>query len=716
MKKISYLLAFAGILFVAAGLMLLDQSSVIAQDEEPPYLAEYYNQWVESPHADTTAEAFNHWNEEADAVVPVDCARCHSTPGYRDYVGADETAFGSVENPAPLGTVITCDACHAPTATQLTSVVFPSGVELGDTGDSARCMVCHQGRASTDSVNARLTDLNLLENPDQPSADLRFINIHYYAAAATLYGGTARGGYQYDGQVYMGRNMHVEGYQTCAQCHNPHTTEVRVEECAACHEDVESVDDLRDIRMEGSGADFDGDGDDLEGIADEIEGLQEILYAPMQQYAAEVVGTPLAYDQLSYPYFFIDTNANGTLDADEATGENGYNAFTANLERAAYNYQVSLKDPGAYAHNPQYVIELLYDSIASLSGAMSEPVADMEFIVRDAPMHFNPTVEAWRHWDAEGEVPGTCARCHTAVGVPTFLANGVNVAAPPTNGLACTTCHTDLSDFTLRAVVDVPFPSGARLSFGEEDESNICLVCHQGRESTVSVNRAIGNLGDDEVSDRLTFRNVHYFAAGASIFGTEAQGAYEYADHAYNGRNMHAEDAPNTCIGCHREHDGTIRIGECEDCHEEVEEPEDVLSIRMLEDVDLIDYDGDGNAEEPIRDEIMTMEETLLVAIQAYAADTIGTPIAYDSHTHPYWFIDTNANGVADPEEVNADNRYVTWTPTLLRAAYNYQYSQKDPGDFAHNPDYIMQVLYDSLEAVGADVSAMTRPPVAESE
>jgi hypothetical protein len=715
MKKISYLLAFAGVLFVAAGLMLLDSSSVIAQDE-PPYLAEYYEAWVESPHADTTAEAFNHWNEEADAVIPVDCARCHSTPGYRDYVGADETAFGSVENPAPLGTVITCDACHAPTATQLASVVFPSGVELGDTGDSARCMVCHQGRASTDSVNARFTELSLVETPDQPSADLRFINIHYYAAAATLYGGTARGGYQYDGLVYMGRNLHVEGFQTCAQCHDPHTTEVRVEACAGCHEDVESTDDLRDIRMEGSGVDFDGDGDDLEGIAGEIEGLQEILYAAIQQYATEVAGTPIVYDALAYPYFFIDTNANGTLDADEATSDNGYNAFTANLVRAVYNYQVSIKDPGAFAHNPQYVIELLYDSIASLSDAMAEPVADMEFIVRDAPMHFNPTVEAWRHWDAEGEVPGTCARCHTAEGLPTFLANGVNIAAPPSYGMSCTNCHSDLTDFTVYAVTEVPFPSGARLSFGEEEESNLCLNCHQGRESTVSVNRAIGNLGDDEVSDRLAFRNIHYFAAGASIFGTEAQGAYEYADHLYNGRNLHAEDAPNTCTGCHRQHDGTIRIGECEDCHDEVEEPEDVLLIRMLEDVDVIDYDGDGNAEEPIRDEILTMEETLYAAIQVYAANTIGVPIVYEASTHPYWFIDTNANGVADPEEVNGDNRYATWTPTLLRAAYNYQYTQKDPGDFAHNPDYIMQILYDSIEAVGGDVSAMTRPPVIEPE
>ena len=36
----------------------------------------------------------------------------------------------------------------------------------------------------------------------------------------------------------------------------------------------------------------------------------------------------------------------------------------------------------------------------------------------------------------------------------------------------------------------------------------------------------------------------------------------------------------------------------------------------------------------------------------------------------------------------------------------------KDPGGFAHNPNYIMQILIDSLEVIGGDVSAMTRPAV----
>jgi hypothetical protein len=709
-----------GTLFIVAGLILLLYSPVLAQEapEEPPFLAEFYDQWVESPHADVAAEAFVHWDEEGE--VPVECARCHSTAGYRDYLGADSTDSGVVDNPAaiPNGGV-TCDACHNSVASNLTTVSFPSGAEITDEGGSVRCMVCHQGRASGDGVDAAIAEAGLTDDVDTPSADLGFINIHYYAAAATLYGSEARGGYQYAGLRYQMKNEHVPGYDTCASCHNPHTLEVRVDQCAQCHEEVASADDLFFIRMPGSQVDFDGDGDDREGIAEEIETLQEILYEAIQVYASEVAGTPIAYSETAYPYWFIDGNDNGEVDDDEANRENGFNAFTANLLRATYNYQVTVKDPGGFAHNATYHIELLYDSIMALNAALQEPV-DVEGVSRSDPGHFDVTAEAFRHWDGDGVVPGTCARCHTAGGLPVFLENGVAINAAPSNSLTCSTCHDDIGEFTLRTVDEVPFPSGATLSFGEGEDSNLCLNCHQGRESTVSVNNVItrAGVGDDEVSDTLTFRNVHYFAAGATLFGTEAQGAYQYEGSEYNGRNLHAEDM-QTCTDCHDQHALTIEVNRCDNCHEDVEDPEDVLLIRQeAEDVEPTDYDGDGDTTEPIRDEIMALEAALLVEIQAYATETVGTGIVYDSHSHPYWFIDSDGNGTAEQTEVNGDNRFASWTPTLLRAAYNYQYVQKDPGVFAHNPDYALQILYDSLLAIGGEdaVANFTRPPVQAGE
>jgi hypothetical protein len=715
MRRYHYLGA-VGIVLIAAGILFLQQSPLLAQDapEEPPFLAETYHEWLASPHADTEAEAFVHWNAEGE--VPVECATCHSTPGYRDFLGADGTDSGTVDNPAPIGTTVSCDACHNSAASTLTTVTFPSGAEITDSGGSARCMVCHQGRASMVSVDSAIDELGLAEDPNTPNAELGFVNIHYYAAAATLYGSEAAGGYQYAGMRYQLKNEHVPEFDTCASCHNPHTLQVRVEQCSTCHEEVETAEDLRFIRMPGSAVDYDGDGDDFEGIAEEIETLQEMLLEAIQVYASEVAGTPIAYSEASYPYFFIDTNDNGEVDEDEATRENGYNAFTANLLRAAYNYQVTIKDPGGFAHNPSYHIQLLYDSIASLNEQLGDPI-DLTEAHRNNPGHFDTTAEAFRHWDEDGLVPGTCARCHTAGGLPIFIENGVTINAEPSNSLACSTCHDNVGEFTTYVVDEVPFPSGAVLSFGEGEDANLCLNCHQGRESTVSVNNAISraNVGNDEVSDSLAFRNVHYFAAGATLFGSEAMGAYQYEGSEYSGRFLHDGEEMTTCTDCHDQHALTLEINDCQDCHEDVEFPEDVRLIRQeAEDVEGIDYDGDGDAEEPIADEIAALENDLLTRIQAYAADTIGTAIVYTPQSHPYWFIDTNGDGVADPDEINGDNRYATWTPTLLRAAYNYQYMQKDPGVFAHNADYALQVLYDSLAAVGGGeaVANYTRPPV----
>ena len=36
----------------------------------------YFEKWLNSPHADPTAQAFTNWNREG--AVPVACARCHS--------------------------------------------------------------------------------------------------------------------------------------------------------------------------------------------------------------------------------------------------------------------------------------------------------------------------------------------------------------------------------------------------------------------------------------------------------------------------------------------------------------------------------------------------------------------------------------------------------------------------------------------------------------
>ncbi len=666
----------------------------------------FEEEWASSPHADASAEAFVHWDEDDPAEVPTECAKCHSTPGFVDFVGADGTEFGVVDNPAPIGTVVTCEACHNEGTIGMTSVVMPSGIELMGLGDESRCMQCHQGRHSTVSVNASIEEAGLTDSPDEISEDLGFSNIHYYAAAATQFGTMAKGGYEYDGLVYDARYDHVEGYNTCNSCHDSHTLEIKLEDCTECHSDVRDVEDFVDVRMAGSLVDYDGDGDMEEGVAFEIEGMREMLNQAIGAYSAEVVGTPIAYDSQSYPYFFIDTDGDGVANEEEAVFPNAFNAWTPRLAKAAYNYQVSLKDPGRYAHGGKYIIQLLYDSTADLNEALAEPV-DLSNARRIDHGHFAGSEEAFRHWDEDGMVPGSCSKCHSAAGLPQFIHEGVNTSQPPSNGLMCETCHSDVSDFSIYEVEQVAFPNGANLTL-EDPASNLCLNCHQGRESTASVNRAIGDSPDNEVAEGLGFRNVHYFAAGATLLGSEAQGAYEYAGQEYVGRNEHVNGF-DTCTECHSVHQLEVEVEDCADCHEGVESKEDLVNIRFEE--NDVDYDGDGDVTEGIAGEIATIADALMVAIQANATENAATDsIVYSPASYPYFFIDANGDGVFDEGDTE---RYATWTPNLLRAAYNYQYAQKDPGAFAHNATYVLQVLIDSLADMGGDVGGMTRPAVA---
>lgn len=682
------------------------ESEEVAMSEGP--VIPFEEQWAASPHADASAAAFNRWNEDDPAVVPDRCAKCHSTPGFMDFLGADGSEAGVVNAPSPIGTVITCEACHNEVASQLTSATFPSGVEVHGLGEEARCIQCHQGRASTVQVNDSIANAGLTEaDEDTISEDLGFTNIHYYAAAATQYGTVTMGGYEYPDKAYDARFDHVEPYNTCVDCHDPHTLEIEFDECTACHTDLREADDLVDIRMEGSLVDYDGDGDMEEGIYYEIEGLRDMLYQAMQAYATEIAGTGIVYDAHSHPYFFIDTNADGVTDEDEVNGDNRFASWTPRLAKAAYNYQVSLKDPGRFAHGGKYVVQLLYDSIENLNEAISTPV-DLSNARRIDHGHFAGSEEAFRHWDEEeGVVPGSCARCHTAAGLPFFMQEGVSVSQPASGGLNCATCHNDLTTFTRFEMTEVAFPSGARVSNPEQDlDSNLCIACHQGRESTASVNRLIGGLADDEVSESLRFLNIHYFAAGATLFGTEVKGAYEYEGQTYAGRNVHV-GAFDSCNECHDTHALTVKIDQCAECHAGAVSLETLSTIRISD----LDHDGNGNTTEGVKVEIIAMQEMLYDAMYAYAEETVGTGIVYSSASYPYFFNDTNGNGVADPDERTNDNRFNTWTPRLLRAAYNYQYVSKDPGAFSHNSTYIFQILYDSLVDIGADTTGMQRPP-----
>ncbi len=295
-------------------------------------LVPYYDKWTGSAHADRSAVPFNDWNK--DGMIPADCARCHSSPGFIDYLGGDGSTVGKVDKPAPTGTVVTCQTCHNPAADALSSVTFPSGTTITGLGGAARCMTCHQGRASGKDVEAAITKAGVTD-PDAVSPMLKFTNVHYFPAAATLYASRAGGGYQYAGQVYDARFRHVPGYDTCTGCHDPHSLKVKFNECTTCHPAAKDLDGAHTIRMMSSVTrDYDGDGDLSEGIFGELAGLRSKLLSAIVTYGHERQSA-VCYDAATYPYWFIDGDGDGSCSPAETRADNAFASWTARLTRAA---------------------------------------------------------------------------------------------------------------------------------------------------------------------------------------------------------------------------------------------------------------------------------------------------------------------------------------------------------------------------------------------
>ncbi len=524
---------------------------------------------------------------------------------------------------------------------------------------------------------------------------------------------------------------------TCTECHDPHTGVIQVEKCQICHgEQVKTVEDVVKICEFTSAKDYDGDGSNTEPILGEITGLQEMLLASIQNYAKEVGGAEIKYDGATYPYFM---GADGKA----------YPNWTPRLLKAAYNYQVTQKDTGMFAHGPKYAIQLMYDSMEDLNAASGlKTKTDLSKASRVDYGHFDGSSMAFRDWDADGEVPATCAKCHSATGLPQIFENvGATVVTDATNkspsalsqhvanGLACATCHDEAAGFPARFFTSkVTFPSGKQAWFANAD-ANLCIMCHQGRQSTASVTTYLSTVkGADgkpvdltkqptkilglkdpkapqsaDNTPLISFRNPHYFAAGASLMGNEVQGAFQYANQKYSGRTVHP--APmDDCTACHNAHTQQLELEKCTACHGEVKSAEDLAKWRKTD--DAVDYDGDGTAE-GYGEEIQGMADALWAQVQTVATKN-KYPIGYEANTNPYFFNDLNGDGQIDGDEATSANRYGYFNAKLLQAAYNYQWVTKDPGAFAHNFSYINQVLYDSLKDLGGNVAKMKRAAVTD--
>jgi len=375
MNKRTFLILLALIAAVLVGWVVWSSSQAKATPVDANVIGQ---QWWGSAHADIEGEAFSHWNgeeaEEGEApVVPPTCAKCHSTSGFVDFIGGDESEAGKVDKPAPIMQGVQCTACHNGSSAAYTDVTFPSGAVIKADGDSA-CVTCHSGMtAGLDVDKNKLVVAAGTGADDTPLEKSSLMDPHYFHTAAVHYGADGESGYEYAGKTYAGTFVHDEKVNECIECHDPHTlrivkaTNSEDSVCSTCHSNVKSD---ADYRMVPGKVDYDGDGQ-VEPVAAEIEGFEARLKEAITKYSAEKLGKALAFNFDAYPYGYVDTNVDGKIDGDEGVFANSYNTYSPRLLRAGFNLLFSHKEPGAYVHNAKYVLQLMYDSIEDLGSDLT---------------------------------------------------------------------------------------------------------------------------------------------------------------------------------------------------------------------------------------------------------------------------------------------------------------------------------------------------------
>jgi predicted CXXCH cytochrome family protein len=194
------------------------------------------------------------------------------------------------------------------------------------------------------------------------------------------------------------------------------------------------------------------------------------------------------------------------------------------------------------------------------------------------------------------------------------------------------------------------------------------IGCHDPHSTEVRFDKCVG-----------CHAGVTDVAAGREVVDVVG---YEYDGKTYAGPLVH--QGGTQCTSCHdpvgSHH--TFRIADawatsCQGCHADA--GGDPQKIRL---VHTADYDGEGNATEPLSAEIDGLAARLLAAMQAVAA------LCYDPVTYPYFFKDLDGNKQCSAAEKVATNGFSAFTPALMKASFNYQFSRKEPGAWAHNFDY----------------------------
>jgi hypothetical protein len=239
----------------------------------------------------------------------------------------------------------------------------------------------------------------------------------------------------------------------------------------------------------------------------------------------------------------------------------------------------------------------------------------------------------------------------------------------------------------------------------------ICLLCHQGRESGLTIYRAMkaANPALDPYATPdavisaggVSFVNPHYLDGGAILWSVNGW-EYFFSGVAQQYTTGYAQHQQTNCAGCHMGeanadnteggHTWKPRIETCQKCHGPINDFKEISA--------LADYNGNGVIETTYN-ELGTITPRPAPGVGSTGTGLFGAVVAaletkgifYNPDAYPYFYTAAGA-------------QFRAFTPNTLAAAFNLAYSYKAGNAvYVHNAKYNIQLLRDALQTLNGGVA-----------
>ena len=336
---------------------------------------------------------------------------------------------------------------------------------------------------------------------------------------------------------------------------------------------------------------------------------------------------------------------------------------------------------GTAFHKAQYVSDTsLPVSCADCHGDSATTTANQAILGQyTSSGHGSPIAEAWVHFDWRSASRSTCQRCHAGTAFVAKLGNENSTTnayqasdvLKPGEVLNCSACHTDAGTGAIRSAAQqftINMTNGASVTYQVAGASALCARCHSGRATGASIT------ADPDTTGIRGFIDSHYQPAAGTLYNLAG---YEYAGQSYDslgGHKLLGATSQGPCVTCHMSgKNHTLDAASCGTCHNGVTAP--VVNAATLK----ANYDAALN--------------DLKLALEAKG-------IHYGS-AHPFFYTAPYVAGSTNTAFTNWGSVYgaSAWKDTM-GAAFNYNLLRSEKGAYAHNYNYAMKLIADSIDFI----------------